>query len=72
MPSITITVEPTAEQWNRWRTAAGMRPDLATFLIHSADFYTVRLQARLELAQRLQRDGKLRRSPRSRSAPEDL
>jgi hypothetical protein len=55
----TITVEVTQKQLNRWRTIAGGKPDLGTFLARSADFYVARLQARQDLARRLERQGKL-------------
>jgi hypothetical protein len=53
---ITITV--TDEQWNRWLAMAGGKP-VADFLARAGDFYTARLQARLELARRMEREGRL-------------
>jgi hypothetical protein len=58
----TITVKATGEQWVRWHDAAGihsMKPHLGTFLAKAADFYTARLQARRELAKRLDEQGKM-------------
>jgi hypothetical protein len=55
----TITIEVSPEQWNRWRAVAGAKSDVAAFLIRSADFYAERLQARVKLAQRMQREGRL-------------
>ena len=55
----TITLEVTPEQWNRWRTAAGAKPDLRAYLARAGDFYAARLQARLELARRTRTEGRL-------------
>jgi hypothetical protein len=55
----TITVEVTPEQWSRWRAVAGTKPDLSTFLARAADFYVTRLQARLEMARRMEKEGRL-------------
>ena len=57
-----LTTRATDEQYARWLTAAGMftmKPHLGTFLARAADFYCARLEARLEMAQRLHKDGKL-------------
>ena len=58
----TITIKATDEQWVRWHEAnAGlsMKPHLGVFLARAADFYCARLEARREMAQRLEKDGKL-------------
>lgn len=58
----TVMVKATGEQWVRWHQAArinSMKPHLGVFLARAADFYAARLQARLELALRLEKDGKL-------------
>lgn len=58
----TITVKATGEQWVRWHQAArafSMKPHLGSFLARAADFYCTRLEARREMAQRLEKDGKL-------------
>jgi hypothetical protein len=54
----SITVLATDEQWRRWNAAA-QSGDLGTFLARAADFYVARLQARLEMAQRMEREGRL-------------
>jgi hypothetical protein len=54
----TVTIEVSSEQWNRWRAMAGGKP-VADFLTRAGDFYTERLQARMELARRLEREGRL-------------
>jgi len=55
----TITLEVTQREWNRWRAVAGAKSDVAAFLIRSANFYTTRLEARVELARRMEREGRL-------------
>jgi hypothetical protein len=58
----TVTVKATSDQWIRWHQAArinSMKPHLGVFLARAADFYAARLEARLKLAQRLEKDGKL-------------
>ena len=58
----TITIKATDEQYARWLTAAGMftmKPHLGVFLARAADFYCSRLEARREMARRLEKDGKL-------------
>lgn len=55
----TVTIEVSSEQWNRWRAVAGAKSDVAAFLIRSADFYTERLQARVKLARRMEKEGRL-------------
>jgi len=54
----TITVEVTPEQLNRWRAAAG-NTDLGAYLVKAGTFYAERLAARLELARRMERAGRL-------------
>ena len=58
----TTTVKATGDQWFRWHKAAStfsMKPHMGQFLARAADFYCARLEARLEMAQRLEKDGKL-------------
>lgn len=58
----TVTVKATSEQWVRWHQAARtntMKPHMGVFLARAADFYCARLEARLEMAHRLEKDGKL-------------
>lgn len=58
----SVTTRATDEQYARWLTAAGMfsmKPHLGTFLARAADFYCARLEARRELALRMEEDGKL-------------
>ena len=56
----TIMVKATDRQWASWRAVAGLgEPDLGAFLARAADFYVARLQVRLEMARRLEKDGKL-------------
>lgn len=58
----TITVKATGDQYIRWQDAAGlnsMKPHMGAFLARAADFYAARLQARRELALRLEEQGKL-------------
>jgi hypothetical protein len=58
----TVTVKATGEQLIRWHDAArnhSMTPHLGAFLARAADFYVARLEARLEMARRLDKDGKL-------------
>ena len=57
-----VTTKATGQQLIRWHRAAGvnsMKPHLGLFLARAADFYAARLEARLELAKRLEKDGKL-------------
>ena len=57
-----LTTRATGEQLIRWNRAAGMhsmKPHLGLFLARAADFYCARLEARREMAQRLEKDGKL-------------
>jgi len=57
-----LTTRATSAQLVRWHQAArinSMKPHLGVFLARAADFYAARLQARLELAQRLEKGGKL-------------
>ena len=57
-----LTTRATGEQLIRWHRAAGinsMKPHLGLFLARAADFYAARLEARRELALRLEREGKL-------------
>ena len=54
-----ITVTATDQQRASWRAAAGIESDLAAFLARAADFYVARLQARLELARRMEREERL-------------
>ena len=54
----TITVEVTQEQWRQWCAAAG-NSDLHAYLVKAGTFYAERLAARLELARRLEKDGRL-------------
>lgn len=55
---MTVTLEVTQEQWNRWRAMAGGKP-VADFLTRAGDFYAERLQARLVLARRMEKEGRL-------------
>ena len=58
----SVTVKATPEQIVRWSSAAGIgtsKPHLASWPARAADFYAERLQARRELALRLDREGKL-------------
>ena len=57
-----LTTRATGEQWVRWHRAASqssMKPHMGLFLARAADFYAARLEARLELAKRLEERGKL-------------
>jgi hypothetical protein len=57
-----LTTRATTEQLIRWRDAAGIhtsKPHLGQFLAKAADFYASRLEARRELARRLDEQGKL-------------
>ena len=57
-----VSVRATGEQWIRWHDAArinSMKPHLGVFLARAADFYAARLQARRELALRMEEQGKL-------------
>ena len=59
----TITVRATDEQFVRWISAAGIdtsKPHLGAFIARAADFYAARLDARLQLALRMEREGKLK------------
>lgn len=58
----TVTVKATTEQLIRWSDAArtfNSTPHMGQFLARAADFYCARLEARLEMARRLDKDGKL-------------
>jgi hypothetical protein len=55
----TVTFEVTQKELNRWRMAAGGTADLGTYLAKAGNFYAERLAARLELARRMEREGRL-------------
>jgi len=59
----SITIRATPAQLVAWHAATRMhtsKPRLGAFIARAADFYAARLQARLELALRMEREGKLR------------
>jgi hypothetical protein len=57
-----ITIRATPAQLAAWHAATRIlssKPHLGAFIARAADFYAERLQARLELALRMEREGKL-------------
>ena len=59
----SITIRATPAQLVAWHAAARMhssKPHLGAWVAMAADFYAARLQARMELALRMEREGKLK------------
>jgi len=59
----TITIRATSAQLAAWHAATRIhssKPHLGAWIAMAADFYAARLQARLELALRMEREGKLK------------